>query len=594
MDRGASQDDPRSHGYSSQSSGHVAPNDRSPSAPSAPGPLYGTSSRISDETNLLRRNLMGQEPLREEPRHDYGAPRKEEYSSPLKTQFRGSYYSQPPPTSTVEAPRSHPQIIEALRRPPEQFTSQEPIPIHSRNTFESDRRRDETLMRRSESRDSRRMGGEDMQQSRSFLGISSDPNKRGRASPLPQAVKGAAPQLVGPGSDPSIKSEFGRIFQGLGSGLGGPGSLTPSRQSPVPQRMRDDAGHVSDNDGVKMTRIGSQGGRALGRRPREDGRPDVEDGRSTPVNVISGRASKRPRVSNIQTLSLQQDLEDITAIQDGAGKIIPIQPTANLLIPPPTLAKPVLSINSKPLLESIANLPRNHYGSCIYEQHATLPPKADAGPEDTYPQFLLPRRFTDNEIGGTFTVRVPRWYLTAEARKELVRDPYLFGTDVYTDDSNPLVAAMHGGWIRGAWASELDTTLMDLPPESDLGVSDLKDREFGSIPGSTDDAEGGVNPPAVPLTPPHGLDAHITLLVLPTLQRYARTLRFGVKSKEWVREIHDGLSFMVVGLKFVDEASRVGQDRTGKARRDRIRRELDMRDKRWKGRVEAVLPVKAS
>jgi hypothetical protein len=243
-----------------------------------------------------------------------------------------------------------------------------------------------------------------------------------------------------------------------------------------------------------------------------------------------------------------------------------------------------------------------------------LPPKADAGPEDTFPQFLLPRRFTDDEIGGTFTVRVPRWYLTPATRRDLIRDPYLFGTDVYTDDSNPLAAAMHAGWIRGAWPADLDTSLMDLPPESDLlAAKDLKDRDFGSSGandigtvngnaengdedvGSGDGDEDGVlKLPAVPLTPPPLLDAHITLLILPTLQRYARTLRFGVKSKEWARETHDGLSFMVVGLRFVDEGSRVGQARTGKARRQRIRRELDMRDKRWQNRVDALQPVKAS
>lgn len=53
----------------------------------------------------------------------------------------------------------------------------------------------------------------------------------GRNSPLPQAVQGAQSQLSGPGDEPGIKSEFGRMFSGIGSGVGvgsGSGALTPS------------------------------------------------------------------------------------------------------------------------------------------------------------------------------------------------------------------------------------------------------------------------------------------------------------------------------------------------------------------------------
>jgi hypothetical protein len=133
-----------------------------------------------------------------------------------------------------------------------------------------------------------------MVQSRSLLGIN-DPNRRGRASPLPQAVQGAQAQLVGPGTDPNIKSEFGRIFQGLGSSLGGPGTLTPSRQSPVPQRMRDNVTPITaaDNDGLRMTRVLS-GGRGRGRRVKnEDSRPEIDDGRgSTSTGAGRGRRGK--------------------------------------------------------------------------------------------------------------------------------------------------------------------------------------------------------------------------------------------------------------------------------------------------------------
>ena len=56
---------------------------------------------------------------------------------------------------------------------------------------------------------------------RSLLGINNEFSRRiDRASPLPQAVQGAQSQPPDIGRDPSIKSEFGRMFSGLGSGVG--------------------------------------------------------------------------------------------------------------------------------------------------------------------------------------------------------------------------------------------------------------------------------------------------------------------------------------------------------------------------------------
>jgi histone deacetylation protein Rxt3 len=545
-DRFGGQEDQRPFVYSHQSPGHSAANERPPSTHSMPTSLYASAStRMSDDSNLLRRNLLGQEPIRDDSQRDYGPSKREEYGSPLKTSFRSAYYSQPTPTSTVEAPRSHPNILEALRRPPEPFTSQDQIPQQTRSAFEPDRFRDDALMRRSESRDSRRLGGEEMQQSRSLLGISSEPNKRGRASPLPQAVKGAQAQLLGPGSDPSIKSEFGRLFQGLGSGLGGPGNLTPSRQSPVPQRMRDEvaSGHLSDNEGVKMTRIGSQAGRGLGRRPRdESARPELEEGRRTPVvDGIIGRPAKRARL--------------------GQAVHTAVEPRNDLQVtqaPLPLLAKPTLSISSTSLLSSIANKRRVYCGSCVYKPHAKTSPFASSGPDDFFFSFRLPRRFLDSEINNLYTVRVPRWYLTRDTRRKVCEDKYLFGSEVYTDDSDPLAAAIHSGWIRGAWSERADESLMDLPPEVIADAPSLKDRVFDRVP-------------EVPLTPPDGLDAQITVLVLPSLAKYGASLRYGVKSRAWPGT-HDGLSFMVVKLVFVDERSRVGIEKGAKARKERMKR----------------------
>jgi len=58
-------------------------------------------------------------------------------------------------------------------------------------------------------------------QQRNYLPLSPDIHRTGRSSPLPQAVQGAQLKFTGPGRDFSIKNEFGRMFSGLGSGVGG-------------------------------------------------------------------------------------------------------------------------------------------------------------------------------------------------------------------------------------------------------------------------------------------------------------------------------------------------------------------------------------
>jgi len=146
----------------------------------------------------------------------------------------------------------------------------------------------------------RRQGEEP--QHRSFLGVSPEANRRlGRASPLPQAVQGAQAQFAGPGGDPGIKSEFGRMFSGLGSGLGsappGNGTSTPSRQSPMPQRSGDGPEVISiDIDGARTGRSASRNARKGRKVKDEGGQPDSEsgDGRGTP-DLGSFRGNKRAK-----------------------------------------------------------------------------------------------------------------------------------------------------------------------------------------------------------------------------------------------------------------------------------------------------------
>lgn len=133
--------------------------------------------------------------------------------------------------------------------------------------------------------------GEAMQHSKSHIGFGLDANRRtGRASPLPQAVQGAQAQPISIGKDPGIKSEFGRMFSGLGSGLG---SSTPSRGSPMPQN--GSFSHDPETgEMLRLQRVNSQQGRKPKRVKDEEGIFDIEstDGRATPSGARGAKRNK--------------------------------------------------------------------------------------------------------------------------------------------------------------------------------------------------------------------------------------------------------------------------------------------------------------
>jgi hypothetical protein len=128
--------------------------------------------------------------------------------------------------------------------------------------------------------------GEPMQHSKSHIGLGLEESRRtGRASPLPQAVQGAQAPPFMTGKDPGIKSEFGRMF----SGLGGLGSSTPLRGSPLPQNGND-----TQEPGEMMRRISSQQGRKPKRVKDESNvfDDDSNDGRGTPTGVRGAKRNK--------------------------------------------------------------------------------------------------------------------------------------------------------------------------------------------------------------------------------------------------------------------------------------------------------------
>jgi hypothetical protein len=136
---------------------------------------------------------------------------------------------------------------------------------------------------------------------RPFLGVQ-EMNRKGRISPLPQAVQGAQGPIGGHGGEPGIKSEFGRMFSGIGSGVGAMGAPSPVTAGPqgLPnssgQLRRDDLDGVqgldspTENGGYNIARSSSRGGRRR-KLKEEDSRGD--DDSSTGRRTPSGRGKRQ-------------------------------------------------------------------------------------------------------------------------------------------------------------------------------------------------------------------------------------------------------------------------------------------------------------
>jgi len=227
------------------------------------------------------------------------------------------------------------------------------------------------------------------------------------------------------------------------------------------------------------------------------------------------------------------------------------------------------------VLDSVKDLPCNHLGSELYNPKLELSPPSPASSvlatsKGGFRSVYKPSRtFTERDLNCTFTIRIPRFHLRPEERMRICTDRCLWGTDVYTDDSDPLAAAIHAGWIRGEWASDLDTAQLDLalapapgPDDAPLVVPD----EMTAPP-----HQGDAAPAAAGVVPPPDLDLQITLLILPKLRRYTSSVRHGIASRDWPGS-HDGFSYAIHKLRWVDEGAMRGCERSGRARREARRR----------------------
>ncbi|KAJ6155316.1 Histone deacetylation protein Rxt3 [Penicillium chermesinum] len=236
--------------------------------------------------------------------------------------------------------------------------------------------------------------------------------------------------------------------------------------------------------------------------------------------------------------------------------------------PASPVREPRTVVNIEPLVSSVAHLPRHHLGSTLYNPRVN-PPSAKASPESAkfgYTTTPLPLPRLEQRENCTFTVRVPRFRIDHSHREEICARRALWGTGVYTDNSDPVAAAIHSGFIRGAWGEDVDESMLDLEIKDDYQHAP---RPKAAAQNGTDKEESESGP-RLPPVPPGDKDLHITLLVLPRLEQYDSTVLFGIKSRKWDGR-HDGMSFKVHAVDWVDDGVGRGEERNGEARRKRLR-----------------------
>jgi hypothetical protein len=265
----------------------------------------------------------------------------------------------------------------------------------------------------------------------------------------------------------------------------------------------------------------------------------------------------------------------------------PAQPSPQATIVP----KPRQIIRSKAVLDSVASLARNHLGDVPYEVQLkparTTDPRTGRPPRHGYSStpVPLPWELIKGQLNCTVTVKVGRQHLVPSAREEITSRRALWGTEIYTDDSDIIAACIHSGWIRGEWPEDVDVDMLDLVPSDDKDKKGRRSAASKPAPVSTNPDVLSEPPKTGPMAVPPNRDLHVTIVILPLLEKYSSTVRFGIKSREFggkigdgrglpQRSVHDGLSFMITGIRWVSNGAGTQNRLRGKARRERIRKAL--------------------
>lgn len=405
-------------------------------------------------------------------------------------------------------------------------------------------------------------------------------NKR-RYSPVPRAVQGAQAQTPVPDDGP--RGDQGKIFSGIGGGLGNSTTPVPTASSP----FKKDDRTARSADPLKMGKTVTSIGKRSRKTQDEDSRTEADqEGRKNGTKSNKKAKHQSYKIGAEETNGTTQRRG--TPVANGVASRLNATSTTGAA--PSTrydtqpIFKPRKTVKVTTLVSQILKKPRKHLGTYRYEPIVLVPESSASGETESdicIKPKLLPSFSEAEDLNATFTIHVSKTWLQDRERRIVCSTRNIWGSGVYTDDSDPLAAAMHMGWIKPAFANIDETLLQKIVHDQNPKVEISKE----------------LKPPSKPLELTKGRDLKITCVVMPLLERYEDTARFGLKSRAWPEVAdgapHDGVSFSILKVELVEigaEERRMG--RTGQSKRARLHAQLLQRERATrleKERVERMM-----
>ncbi|CAO3703977.1 unnamed protein product [Rhizopus stolonifer] len=147
------------------------------------------------------------------------------------------------------------------------------------------------------------------------------------------------------------------------------------------------------------------------------------------------------------------------------------------------------------------------------------------------PQQLLPN--LENCLNGVMEIRIPAKYLSFENIQ--VKKRAIWGTDIYTDDSDIVAMIIHSGKYQPEYKEP------EVEPNDPFALA-IAGKPREAMEASRKQALSGKKWVRQDTSIPDH-DLKVTIRVLPKLQNYTGSIRNCVKSRDWGK--HDGMSLFV-------------------------------------------------
>jgi flagellar biosynthesis GTPase FlhF len=230
-----------------------------------------------------------------------------------------------------------------------------------------------------------------------------------------------------------------------------------------------------------------------------------------------------------------------------------------------------LLIDSSKVVASLNSKPRHYLGSIVY-----LPTPA---PKEGYSvtQPLFPR--FEGKENSIFQVRIPKRFLSDAHRRDVCRRRCVWGSEIYTDDSDIIGVLIHTGRIPGWLPDDVDPALVKetgrkvvvrgavtpstspTPPSGKWKVNGAAAAATAAAKKAAEEKEKEQGPHIEP-----GKDLIVNILILPTLERYTGSVRNALKSRSW-NTIHDGVSYSIWDMEWVEAGEAESRGGGSKKRR---------------------------